>query len=62
MHRPSRTPPTLQSHASAAARIVAIGLDTANTPAMRLAASLFRAGTMPLQPRRVPVRVRARRW
>lgn len=62
MHRPSRKPPTLQSNAGATVRVVAVCIDTAKTLALRLAAWLRRHGTMPAQPRPVPVRVRVRRW
>ncbi len=56
MHRPSRKPPTPQSNARATVRVVAVSL------ALRLATWLRRHGTMPVQPRPVPVRVRVRRW
>ncbi|MHA6832059.1 hypothetical protein [Ralstonia pseudosolanacearum] len=73
MHRPSRKPSTLPSHAGAAAsdvhrqrgglaaRFAASAIDTARRLALRLAAWLHGSGTrlLPMQPRPVPVPVRA---
>ncbi|MEF9388315.1 hypothetical protein V4890_22230 [Ralstonia solanacearum species complex bacterium KE056] len=75
MHRPSRKPSTLPSHAGTAApgvrrwrggmatRFAASAIDTARRLALRLAAWLHGSATLllPMQPRPVPVRVRMRR-